>query len=59
MYTDTDNKRVHELQGAIRLAKDRIKRLEKEREDRIIQIREGSQISIDAEPISLNLVKII
>ena len=36
---DSDEKRVRQLQGVIRLAQSRIQQLEKEKEDRLIQIR--------------------
>lgn len=54
-----DDKRVKQLQGVIRLAEDRIKRLENEREERLEQISEVSLVEIDAEPLSLNLINII
>ena len=57
---ERDNKRIRELKNVIRLTQDRINKLEKEMEDRIIQIREEeSQIDIDVELISLNLINII
>ena len=59
MYFNVDEKRVRQLQGVIRLAQDRIKRYEKEREDRLAQIREASQIEIAESIVSLNLVNII
>ena len=59
MYYNVDEKRVRQLQGVIRLAKDRIQRYEKEKEDRLLQIREASQIEISESVVSLNLINII
>ena len=59
IYYDLDEKRVRQLQGVIRLAQDRIKRYEKEREERLTQIRESSQIEIAESIVSLNLINII
>jgi hypothetical protein len=56
---DSDEKRVRQLQGIIRLAKARVQQLEKEREDRLTQIREAAQIEISESIISLNLINII
>lgn len=56
---DSDEKRVRQLQGVIRLAQGRIQQLEKEREDRLTQIREASQIEIGESIVSLNLINII
>lgn len=56
---ESDEKRVKQLQGIIRLAKARVQQLEKEREDRLSQIREASQIEISESIISLNLINII
>lgn len=56
---DSDEKRVRQLQGVIRLAQSRIQQLEKEKEDRLIQIREASQIDIGESIVSLNLINII
>ena len=55
---DSDEKRVRQLQGIIRLAKARVQQLEK-REDRLTQIREAAQIEIIESIISLNLINII
>lgn len=54
-----DDKRVRQLQGSITLAKARIQQQEKEREDRLSQIREASQIEIGESIVSLNLINII
>ena len=59
MLFDVDEKRVQQLQGAIRLARSRIQQMEKEKEDRLIQIREASQIEIGENIVSLNLINII
>lgn len=56
---DSDDKRVRQLQGAIRLAQTRIQQLEKEKEDRLTQIREASQIETGESIVSLNLINII
>lgn len=56
---DVDEKRAQQLQGAIRLAQARIQQLEKEKEDRMKQIREASQIEIGEKIVSLNLISII
>ena len=59
MLFDVDEKRVQQLQGAIRLAQARIQQMEKEKEDRLTQIREASQIEIGESIVSLNLINII
>ena len=59
MLFDVDEKRVQQLQGAIRLALARIQQMEKEKEDRLTQIREASQIEIGENIVSLNLINII
>ena len=59
MLFDVDEKRVQQLQGAIRLAQARIQQMEKEKEDRLTQIRESSQIEIGENIVSLNLINII
>ena len=59
MLFNVDEKRVQQLQGAIRLAQARIQQIEKEKEDRLAQIREASQIEICDNIVSLNLIKII
>ena len=59
MLFDVDEKRVQQLQGAIRLAQARIQQMEKEKEDRLTQIREASQIEIGGNIVSLNLINII
>lgn len=59
MLFNVDEKRVQQLQGAIRLAQARIQQMEKEKEDRLIQIREASQIEIGESIVSLNLINII
>ena len=59
MYYNVDEKRVRQLQGVIRLAQDRIQRFENEKEDRLAQIREASQIDISESIVSLNLINII
>ena len=59
MLFDVDEKRVQQLQGAIRLAQARIQQMEKEKEDRLTQIREASQIEIGENIVSLNLINII
>ena len=59
MLFNVDEKRVQQLQGAIRLAQARIQQMEKEKEDRLTQIREASQIEIGESIISLNLINII
>lgn len=59
MLFNVDEKRAQQLQGAIRLAQSRIQQLEKEKEDRLTQIREASQIEISESIVSLNLINII
>ena len=59
MLFDVDEKRVQQLQGAIRLAQARIQQMKKEKEDRLTQIREASQIEIGENIVSLNLINII
>lgn len=59
MLFNVDEKRAQQLQGAIRLAQARIQQMEKEKEDRLTQIREASQIEISESIISLNLINII
>lgn len=59
MLFNVDEKRVQQLQGAIRLAQARIQQIEKEKEDRLTQIREASQIEIGESIVSLNLINII
>ena len=59
MLFNVDEKRVQQLQGAIRLAQARIQQMEKEKEDRLTQIREASQIEIGENIVSLNLISII
>ncbi len=59
MLYNVDDKRVQQLQGVIRLAKTRILQMEKEKEDRLTQIREASQIEIVESIVSLNLINII
>ncbi|MGM9699686.1 MAG: DEAD/DEAH box helicase [Prevotella sp.] len=59
MLFNVDEKRVQQLQGAIRLAQARILQIEKEKEDRLNQIREASQIEIGESIVSLNLINII
>lgn len=59
MIFNIDEKRVQQLQGAIRLAQSRIQQMEKEKEDRLTQIREASQIEISESIVSLNLISII
>ena len=56
---ESDDKRVRQLQGAIRLAKARVLQYEKEKQDRLDQINEASHIDIKEEIISLNLINII
>lgn len=56
---DSDEKRARQLQGVIRLTEARIQQYEKEKEDRLIQIREASQIEIGESVVSLNLINII
>ena len=59
MLFNVDEKRVQQLQGVIRLAQARILQIEKEKEDRLTQIREASQIEIGESIVSLNLINII
>ena len=59
MLFNVDEKRVQQLQGAIRRAQARIQQMEKEKEDRLTQIREASQIEIGENIVSLNLINII
>ena len=59
MLYNVDEKRVQQLQGVIRLAKTRILQMEKEKENRLAQIREASQIEIAESIVSLNLINII
>ena len=59
MLFNVDTKRVKQLQGAINLTQSRIKIMEKEKEDRLLQIREASQIEIGENIVSLNLINII
>lgn len=59
MLFNVDEKRVQQLQGAIRLAQARIQQIEKDKEDRLDQIREASLIEIGESIVSLNLINII
>lgn len=59
MLFNTDEKRAQQLQGSIRLAKANIQKEKKEKEDRLAQIREASQIEISENIVSLNLINII
>lgn len=59
MLFNVDEKRVQQLQGVIRLARARIQQTKKEKEDRLTQIREASQIEIGESIVSLNLINII
>ena len=59
IYFNSDEKRVRQLQGAIRLAQARIQQLEREKEDRLTQIREASQVEMEESIVSLNLINII
>ena len=59
MLFNVDEKRAQQLQGAIRLAQARIQQMEKEKEDRLTQIREASQIEIGESIVSLNLINVI
>lgn len=59
MYTNYDDKRVQQLHGVIKLAQDRIKRYENEKNERLTVIREASKIEIDEDVVSLNLINII
>lgn len=59
MNFNIDEKRVQQLQGAIRLAQSQIQQREKEKENRLTQIREASQIEIGESIVSLNLISII
>ena len=59
MLFNVDEKRVQQLQGAIRLAQARIQQIEKDKEDRLDQIREASQIEVGESIVSLNLINII
>ena len=59
IYFDADEKRVRQLQGAIRLAQARIQQLEREKEDRLTQIREASQVEMEESIVSLNLINIV
>ena len=59
MLYNVDEKRVQQRQGVIRLAKSRILQMEKEKEDRLTQIREASHIEISESIVSLNLINII
>lgn len=56
---ESDDKRVKQLQGVIRLAKARIQQYENERQGRIEQINDASHIEINEDIISLNLINII
>lgn len=59
MLFNVDEKRAQQLQGVIRLTQARIQQIEKEKEDRLTQIREASQIEIGECIVSLNLINII
>jgi len=59
MLFDSDEKRVRQLEGVIRLAKSRIQQYEKEEQDRLTQINEASHIEVSDDIISLNLINII
>lgn len=59
MLFNTDEKRVQQLQGAIRLAQAQIQQRKKEKEERLVLIREASQIEISENIVSLNLINII
>lgn len=59
ILNNADEKRAKQLQGAKRLAENRIQKMEKEKEDRLTQIREASHIEIGESVVSLNLIYII
>ena len=58
-YYINENKRAHQLEGAIRLAKARVQALEKEKETRLEQINEDAFADISEFIVSLNLITII
>lgn len=58
-YSFSDEKELRRWQGAIRLAKANIIQLEKERDERLRQINEDSQLMIHEKLISLNHITII
>ena len=59
MLFNVDEKRVQQLQGAIRLTKANIQKEKNNKEERLAQISEASQIEISENIVSLNLIKII
>ena len=58
-YNYDNEKRITQLKNTIRLAQERIKKYEQEKEDKLYQISEKPKIDITEEIISLNLIKII
>lgn len=56
---ESDERRTRSLSGIIRLAQNRIDQYRKEEQERLSQINEDSQIEINEEIISLNLITII
>lgn len=55
----TDEKRVRQLEGVIRLAKSRIEQYRKDEKEHLEKINEASQIEMNEEIVSLNLINII
>lgn len=58
-YTTDDNKRIKQLEGAIRLAQARVMQYEKDKDEKLAQINEASHLDISESIISLNLINII
>lgn len=56
---NTNEKKMQELQRKIRNNKTQIQRTKKEKEDRLAQIRESTQIEINESIVSLSLINII
>lgn len=59
MVWESDDKRVRQLEGVIRLTQNRINQYRKEEQERLEQINEASQIEVTEDVISLNLINII
>lgn len=54
-----ENKRINELEGAIRLSNSQIQKLEKEKEERLHQLKDEVYLNIDKSLVSLSLISII
>lgn len=57
--SESDEKRIRQLESVIRFAENRIEQYRKEEQDRLTQINDASQIEVTEDIISLNLINII